>query len=221
MTDSAIDSAALVSAPACTDQPSAGHCPSSPPPPSVAIPETAPACTSSILSPAAATRTSSRSAANSEHPFFRWLLRAPASDAAAQHFRHHYLQSSPMCICTLFPVYSSKVDLQPPSNPSARRFLGSLSHYCLHCIQQVIIVPQFAVLEQYWTRQMQREWKAYYSTKVDRDRYALRRSVTLETCNRQVNDINRSLIPLMGQHGWQLREDGRSWSRRLSPEEAG
>ena len=226
----AIDAAASATTPACTDQPSAGHCPSSPSPPSVAIPETAPACTSSILSPAAATRTSSRSAANSEHPFFRWLLRAPASDAAAQHFRHHYLQSSPMCICTLFPVYSSKVDLQPPSNPSARRFLQSLSHLCLACITFVTCREGLSVLKPYITRAMSRDFDAYYDCwsdgrYLDKDRKRLHSAITQEEKDAQQKDIRRRLVPLMGQHGWQLHEeeDGRfgTWSRRLSPETAG
>jgi hypothetical protein len=50
------------------------------------------------------------------------------------------------------------------------------------------------VLELYWTQPIQREWKAFYNTKLDSDRAALRRSVTLKARYRQVSDINRSLI---------------------------
>jgi hypothetical protein len=165
VTESAADAAAAVSsAPACAGQPSAGRClspPSTPPP--AASSETVSACASSILSPAAAGRTSTRSAAHSEHPFFRWPLRAPATDASAQHFRRHYLQSSPMCICTLFPVYSSKVDLQLPSNPSARRFLQSLPHLCLCCIRMLFDFRPLTVLRRHRSRPLQRESEAYYS----------------------------------------------------------
>jgi hypothetical protein len=229
VTESATDTAASFSTPACTDQPPARPCPSSPisPPAPSSDPGTASASTSSIPSPAAV-RTSTRSAANSEHPFFRWLLRAPASDAAAQHFRRHYLQSSPMCICTLFPVYSSKVDLQPPSNPSARRFLQSLSHLCLACITFVTCREGLSVLKAYTTRAMSREFSAYYDCwsdgrYLDKDRARLQDAISLEEKEEQQRDICRRLVPLMGQHGWQLHEDGRfgSWSRRLSPEDGG
>jgi hypothetical protein len=230
-TESATVTAASSSASACTDQPSARQSPSSPSPPSAASSEseTAPACTSSILSPAAATRTSTRSAANSEHPFFRWLLRAPASDAAAQHFRRHFLQSSPMCICTLYPVYSSKVDLQPLSNPSARRFLQSLSHLCLACITFATCHEGLSVLKPYITRAMSRDFHAYYDywsdgLYLDADRARLHYCITQDEKDEQQRDIRRRLVPLMGQHGWQLHEEenGRfgTWTRRLSPESA-
>jgi hypothetical protein len=157
----------------------------------------------------------------SEHPFFRWLRRAPASDVAAQHFRRHYLQPSPMCICTVFPVYSSKVDLQPPANPSARRFLQSLSHLCLLCIVQVSNFKELADLKRYCSRAMHRESEAYHYIQYDNARAALAKTVTREEQFAQDRDIDQRLVPLMGQHGWQLSEDGRTWSRRPSPEEAG
>jgi hypothetical protein len=187
VTESAADTAAPSSTSACTDQSSAAQCPSPPTSHSVEGSETVPACASSLLSPAVV-RTSTRSTANSEHPFFRWLLRAPASDAAAQHFRRHYLQSSPMCICTVFPVYSSKVDLQPASNPSARRFLNSLSHLCLHCIMEVAHFDELADLKRYWSRAMQREWDAFYLAPEDADRSALADAVTEE--QRIAQDMN-------------------------------
>ena len=71
------------------------------------------------------------------------------------------------------------------------------------------------------SRAMRREREAYYYTQADNDRHALLATVTREQRIAQDRDISQRLVPLMGQHGWQLREDGWSWSRRLSPEEAG
>ena len=144
-TESAADVAAIPDAAASARQLLARQCPQ----PSPTSPSrtschslTAPACTATVtVASLAAVRSSARSAACSDHPFFRWLLRPPASDASAQHCRRHYLQSSPMCGCTLFPVYSSEVDLQLPSNPSGRRFVNCLSNLCLHCITLVWGLP--------------------------------------------------------------------------------
>ena len=150
------DVAASSTTAACAEQPSVGHCPCSAISPSVVSTESdaAPVCSAAIVSPSPA-RASSRSAIHSQQPFSRWLRRAPASDASAQHFRRHYLQSSPMCACTLFPVYSSKVDLQLPSNPSARRFLQCLSTLCLQCILSLGELPKLP-LRQYCTASMRR-----------------------------------------------------------------
>jgi hypothetical protein len=124
-----------------------------------------------------------------------------------------------MCICTLFPVYSSKVDLQLPPNPSARRFLSSLSDHCLQCIMRVS--NQLVVLQRYGTRAMQREEDAYYHRPVDTDRGALALAMTREQRMTENKNLSRHLVPIMGQHGWQLSEDGLTWSCRPSPEEAG
>jgi hypothetical protein len=131
-------------------------------------------------------------------------------------------------ICTLYPVYSSKVDLQLPSNPSARRFLQSLSHLCLACITFVTCREGLSVLKQHTTRAMSRDFAAYYDCwsdgrSMDADRGRLHYAITQEEKDEQQREIRRRLVPLMGQHGWQLQEEGRfgSWSRRLSPEAAG
>jgi hypothetical protein len=69
-----------------------------------------------------------------------------------------------MCVCTVFPVYSSKINTQPPANPSARRFLQSLSHLCLSCITQVSDWEELADFKWYCLRAMRREFDAYYTT---------------------------------------------------------
>jgi hypothetical protein len=68
---------------------------------------------------------------------------------------------------------------------------------------------------------MRRELDAYYYLQPDKDRYALEASITREQRMAQDRDITQRLVPLMGQHGWQLLDDEQGWSRRLSPEDAG
>jgi hypothetical protein len=185
-----------------------------------------PASAACTVTPSPATsRTSTRSAAHNPHPFFSWLRRAPASDAIAQHFCQHYLQSSPICSCTLFPVYSSKVDLQPPTNPSARRFLQSLSHLCLRCIDDVCNdTPALAPCKQYWTRAMERDKDMYNLSNAavhDSARFALFDKIMASP--QEFDELDRftfrRLVPTMGQLGWQLEEDGLHWSHRPSSKE--
>jgi hypothetical protein len=68
---------------------------------------------------------------------------------------------------------------------------------------------------------MRREFDAFYFLPVDDERYALEASITREQRKAQDRDITQRLVPLMGQHGWQLLDDGQHWSRRLSSEDAG
>ena len=124
-----------------------------------------------------------------------------------------------MCICTVFPVYSSKVDLQPPANPSARRYLQSLSHLCLICT--TCHFEELADLKRYCSRAMHREWEDYYYMQSDYDRSALAATLSWEERIAQDRDIVLRLVPLIGQHGWQLLEDGVHWVRRPLPEQAG
>jgi hypothetical protein len=51
---------------------------------------------------------------------------------------------------------------------------------------------------------------------VDSDRMTLAASVSHDEVrlDEQIGDINRRLVPLMGQHGWHIVDDGLRWSRR-------
>ena len=126
-----------------------------------------------------------------------------------------------MCACTLVPVYSSKVDLQLPSNPSTRRFLQSFSTLCLQCILSLGELPKLP-LRQYCTASMRREWEAYYSQdQLDDDPRNLRQlTATDEMLDTWIMDVHQRLVPTMGQLGWQLGDDGLRWSRRLPSPEA-
>ena len=189
------------------------------------------ACTAAILSPSAA-RTSSRLSTASLHPFFRWLRDAPASAPDAQYFRRHFLPSATMCSCTVFPAYHTKIYLQLPSNPSARRFLHCLSYRCLACIYDALDNDELAPCKQYWTRALQREADFYLAAscmeRCGSTRSAsniLWGSITHPQHRESARQLHRSLVPTMGQLGWQLLDDdlsciGLSWSRRPSSVQA-
>ena len=177
------------------------------------------ACTAAILSPPNA-RSSARLSVSSQHPFFRWLRDAPASAPDAQYFRQHFLPSATMCSCTVFPAYNTKIDLQLPSNPSARRFLQCMSNLCLYCIEYVTQQERLAPCKRYWTPTLAREFTAFYSKpgcfKVSRASFLLWSSITKQQHNEKERELQRRVVPIMGQHGWQLNDDGVSWSRRTS-----
>jgi hypothetical protein len=61
---------------------------------------------------------------------------------------------------------------------------------------------------------MHREREDYYYMQDDHDRSALAATLTRDERIAQDRDIVRRLVPLMGQLGWQLLEDGVHWIRR-------
>jgi hypothetical protein len=124
-----------------------------------------------------------------------------------------------MCSCTIFPTYNNKIDLQLPSNPSARRFLQCLSHLCFHCIVYALLHVQLAPCQQYWTRALECEAGFYTQLSCiasDSGSHDLHRTLTREQHRERVRDLHRRLVPTMGQLGWQLLDDGLNWSRRPS-----
>ena len=108
-----------------------------------------------------------------------------------------HLQPSPTCVCTLFPLYFSKVDLQLPSNPSARRFLQRLSYLCLLCIGEVSSrAPALRVAEAVLDAADAGECQVHSATG---ERTAPTGSAPVG--RRHAREISRRLVPIMRQHG--------------------
>ena len=65
-----------------------------------------------------------------------------------------------------------------------------------------------------------RESPAFYSKpgcfKASRASFLLWSSITKQQHNEKERELQRRVVPIMGQHGWQLNDDGVSWSRRTS-----
>jgi hypothetical protein len=81
--------------------------------------------------------------------------------AHAQYFHHHFLPSSPLCECKLFPVYSSKLG-QPPSACK----LAAVNDLCLDCIASILnweYGTEPPIWEVFLTDELWGEWVDYYS----------------------------------------------------------
>ena len=94
------------------------------------------------------------------HGFFLRLATRPA--AIRIHFEKHYLPTSRMCSCDLFPVYASKVEGVPTLPPE-------LNAFCLHCISATVLSLGGAVVRALgnWAPGFVPEMQAYYMVFYD------------------------------------------------------
>ena len=108
----------------------------------------------------------------STHGFFQRL--ATRSGAVRAHFEKHYLSTSRMCPCDLFPVYASKVEGVPTLPPE-------LNAFCLQCISANVVsigAPLVMALGS-WAPGFMAEMQAYYLPCYDkREREKLEKLAT-------------------------------------------
>ena len=89
------------------------------------------------------------------HGFFQRLAARPR--AVRAHFEKHYMPTSRICACDLFPVYASKVEGLP-------RLAPELDAFCLRCICANVVAlgePVMRALER-WAPGFEPEMEVYY-----------------------------------------------------------
>jgi hypothetical protein len=87
--------------------------------------------------------------------------------AHTNYFQTHFLSSSPICQCNLFPVYSSKL-----GQLTSGCKLAAVKHLCLACICHVLdweygTEPEIG--DVFLTDEMLDEYNSYYNTFYNRD----------------------------------------------------
>ena len=118
--------------------------------------------------------TRSRTATTPTHCFFQRLVNRPASVRA--HFEKHYLSTSRMCSCNLFPVYASKVQGGPELPPE-------LDAFCLLCITANVLSIGKPLMMAFskWAPGFETEVEANYISFYDKkERQALEKPATEE-----------------------------------------
>jgi len=108
------------------------------------------------------------------HGFFQRLATRPG--AVRAHFEKHYLPTSRMCSCDLFPVYADKVEGVPKLPPE-------LNAFCLHCISADVLafggplVKACSIWAPGFIKEMEAHYITFYEEKEFKELKSLKRPV--------------------------------------------